>query len=66
MVVELVVAERVEASKRPQAKANEGGGFDKLSHRISKLISVGGCPRQTHRYLSIYFFLYFQKDTDNN
>jgi len=32
MVVELVVAELVEASKRPQKKANEGGGFDKLSH----------------------------------
>ena len=33
VVVELVVAEPVEASKRPQGKANEDGGFDKLSHR---------------------------------
>jgi len=32
-VVELVVAELVEASKRPQKKTNEAGGFDKLSHR---------------------------------
>jgi len=28
-----VVAELVEASKRPQEKANEAGGFDRLSHR---------------------------------
>ena len=33
MVVEPVVAELVEASKRPQKKANEDGGFDKLNHR---------------------------------
>jgi len=32
-VVELVLAELVEASKRPQEKANEADGFDKLSHR---------------------------------
>jgi len=32
-VVELVVAELVEASKRPQKKANEAGGFDKFSHQ---------------------------------
>jgi len=32
-IVELVVAELVEASKRPQEKANEDGGFDRLSHR---------------------------------
>jgi len=37
VVVELVVAEPVEASKRPQEKANEGGGFDKLSNRISNI-----------------------------
>jgi len=28
VVVELMVAEPVEASKRPQERANEGGGFD--------------------------------------
>jgi len=28
VVVELVVAELVEVSKRPQGKANENGGFD--------------------------------------
>jgi len=33
VVVELVVAELVEASKRPQERANEGGGFDRLNHR---------------------------------
>jgi len=33
VVVELVVAELVEASKRPQRKANEAGGFDRLSNR---------------------------------
>jgi len=32
-VVEPVVAELVEASKRPQEKANKGGGFDRLSHQ---------------------------------
>jgi len=32
-VVEPVVAELVEASKRPQEKANEDGGFDRLSHQ---------------------------------
>jgi len=32
-VIELVVAELVEASKRPQEKANEVDGFDRLSHR---------------------------------
>jgi len=37
MVVELVVAEFVEASKRPQEKANEDGGFDKPSHRVSNI-----------------------------
>jgi len=31
-VVELVVAELVEASKRPLGKANEAGGFDRLNH----------------------------------
>jgi len=31
-VVEPVVAELVEASKRPQKKANEDGGFDRLNH----------------------------------
>jgi len=33
MVVELVVAEPVEASKRPVEKANQDGGFDRLSNR---------------------------------
>jgi len=33
-VFEPVVAELVEASKRPQGRANEGGGFDRLNHRI--------------------------------
>ena len=33
VVVEPVVAELVEASKRPQEKANNNGGFDRLSHR---------------------------------
>jgi len=33
MVVELVVAERVEASKRPRKEANEDGGSDRLNHR---------------------------------
>ena len=37
VVVELVVAEPVEASKRPQEKANEDDGFDKLSNRISNI-----------------------------
>jgi len=32
-VVEFAFAELVEASKRPQEKANEAGGFDRLSHR---------------------------------
>ena len=32
MVVELVVAESVEASKQPQERANDGGGFDRLNH----------------------------------
>jgi len=31
-VVEPAVAELVEASKRPQEKANENGGFDRLGH----------------------------------
>jgi len=33
MVVELVVAELVKASKRPQEKANEADDFDRLSNR---------------------------------
>jgi len=33
MVVELVVTELVEVSKRPQEKANDADGFDRLSHR---------------------------------
>jgi len=33
MIVELVVAELIEASKRPQEKAKEADGFDRLSHR---------------------------------
>ena len=33
VIVELVVAELVEVSKRPQKKANEESGFDRLSHR---------------------------------
>jgi len=33
VVVELVVAELVEASKRLQKKANKANGFDRLSHR---------------------------------
>jgi len=32
-VVELVVAELVEAPKRPQKKTNEYGGFDRLNHQ---------------------------------
>jgi len=36
-IVELVVAEPVEASKRPQEKANEDGDFDKLSNRVSNI-----------------------------
>jgi len=35
MVVELAVAELVEASKRPQGKANVDGGFDRLNHQES-------------------------------
>jgi len=34
VVVELVVAELVEASKRPQEKANEADGFDRLSNHL--------------------------------
>jgi len=37
VVVELVVAEFVEASKRPQEKANEDGGFDKLSNQVANI-----------------------------
>jgi len=33
VVVEPVVAELVEASKRAEKKANEAGGFDRLNHR---------------------------------
>jgi len=33
VVVKPVVAELVEASKQPQEKAVEDGGFDRLSHR---------------------------------
>jgi len=33
VVVEPVIAEFVKASKRPQKKANEDNGFDKLSDR---------------------------------
>ena len=32
MVVELILAELVEALKRPQEKANKADGFNKLSH----------------------------------
>jgi len=32
-VVELMVAELVEASKRPQERVNKTGDFDKLRHR---------------------------------
>jgi len=42
MVVEPVVAEPVEASKRPQKKVNEGGGFDRLNHRTSPIRLFGG------------------------
>jgi len=34
-VVEPAVAELVEASKRPQKKANEGSGFDRLNHQVA-------------------------------
>jgi len=40
MVVEPVIAELVEALKRPQEKTNEDSGFDRLSH-------------QGHQYLKI-------------
>jgi len=33
LVVELVVTELVEASKRPQEKVNKANGFDRLSNR---------------------------------
>jgi len=39
MVVELVVAEPVEVSKRPQEKSYDGG-FDRLNHR--KILWVEG------------------------
>jgi len=44
VVVEPVVAELVEASRRPQKKANENGGFDKLNHR--RILEVL-CPVET-------------------
>ena len=34
-VVEPVVAEPIETSKRPQEKANEDSGFDRLNHQES-------------------------------
>jgi len=40
MVVEPVVAELVEASKRPQKKTNEAGGFDKLSNRRIPILKI--------------------------
>jgi len=40
VVVELVVAELVEASKRPPEKANRAGGFDRLSHRRVPILKI--------------------------
>jgi len=40
VVVELVVAELVEALKRPQERANADGGFDKLSHRNLPILKI--------------------------
>jgi len=40
VVVELVIAELVEASKRPQERANEDGGFDRLSHRNLPILKI--------------------------
>jgi len=39
-VVEPVVAELVEASKRPQKKANEASSFDKLSNRRIPILKI--------------------------
>jgi len=36
-VVELVVAEPVEASKRPREKATEDGVFDRFSHGTANI-----------------------------
>jgi len=55
VVVKFIVVEFVEASKRPQKKANEGGGFDRLNHRIFKGIlwslSLSKRPPQRGFYL---------------
>jgi len=40
VVVEPVVAELVEASKRPQEKTNEDRGFDRLSHRSLLILKI--------------------------
>jgi len=44
VVAELVVAELVEASKRPLEKANEAGGFDTLNHRLPVALNALRAP----------------------
>jgi len=39
-VVEPVVAELLEASKRPQERATEAGGFDRLSHQRPAILKI--------------------------
>jgi len=47
ILAEVVVEpELVEVSKRPQERANEGGGFDKLSNRSLPILKIdfrGAC-----------------------
>ena len=40
IVVEPVVAELVEASKRPQKKANESGGFKRVGHQEILILKI--------------------------
>jgi len=60
VVVEFVVAEPVEASKRPQEKANKDGGFDKLSHRSLPILKIGFCvfDGSKRNFLLHYFIIY--------
>jgi len=50
VVVELVVAEPIEASKRPQERANEGGGFG-----ASTSSATAGSTTEEYQYLKIDF-----------